>query len=68
MSSIANRLELCEALLALIAKARTEKGDETLGEAVERAIVDGEFRDLEREILDNPGAIEPWLVRRRREN
>jgi hypothetical protein len=29
-------------------------------------VVQGQVQDIEREILDNPGAIEPWLVRRRR--
>jgi hypothetical protein len=37
-----------------------------LGEGIERLVIDSQFRDVEREVLDNPGAIEPWLVRRRR--
>jgi hypothetical protein len=64
MSSMANRLELCEAVLALIEKKRAETGDVTLGASIEAFLVDSEFRDLENEILENPGAIEPWLVRR----
>jgi len=69
MSTMADRLELCEAILALIEKKRAETQDETLGAAIERVIIESQFQELESEILENPGAIEPWLVRRhRREN
>ncbi len=66
MSSMADRLTLYEAILALIEKKRLETGDPTLGETVEHFIIENQFEDVEREILENPGAIEPWLVRRRR--
>ena len=66
MSSMADRMKLYEAILALIEKQRAETHDETLGAPIERVIVESQFQDLEREILDNPGAIEPWLVRRRK--
>ena len=66
MSSTADRLGLCEAVLSLIERKRAETGDESLGEAIERVVIESQFRELEQEILDNPGAIEPWLVRRRR--
>jgi len=59
-------LKLAEAVLALIEQKREESGDETLGIAIERAVLDIQFRELESEILENPGAIEPWLIRRRR--
>ena len=65
MSSAADRMELCEAILALIEQKRTQTGDPTIGEAVERVILDTQFREIEAEILDNPGAFEPWLIRRR---
>jgi hypothetical protein len=68
MSTTKNRLELAEAILALIERKRRETGDQSLGAAVEAAVIDSQFQDIEHEILDNPGAIEPWLVRRRREN
>ncbi len=68
MSSMVNRMELCEAVLALIAQKRAQTGDEELGASLESFIVDSEFKDLENEILENPGAIEPWLVRRRGQN
>lgn len=67
MSSTADRLALCEAVLSLIERKRAETGDESLGEAIERVVIDSQFRELEGEILDNPGAIEPWLIRRRRD-
>ncbi len=65
MSTMRDRLALSEAILNLIEKKRAETGDETLGASIESFIVDSQFRDLENEILENPGAIEPWLVRRR---
>jgi hypothetical protein len=66
MSTAADRLNLSEAILALIAKKRVETRDDKLGESIELAIIESQFQDLEQEILENPGAIEPWLVRRYR--
>lgn len=66
MSSTTDRLQLCEAILALIERKREETGDEFLGAAIERVVLDSQFQELESEILENPGAIEPWLIRRRR--
>ena len=63
-SSTADRLKLDEAILALIEAKRAETGDASLGLDIERLITETQFRDLEREILDDPGAFEPWLVRR----
>jgi hypothetical protein len=68
MSSAVDRLKLCEAVLALIEQKRAETGDETLGANIERVVIDTQFQEIEAEILENPGAIEPWLVRRRRPN
>ncbi|SPE33659.1 conserved hypothetical protein [Candidatus Sulfopaludibacter sp. SbA6] len=65
MSNSADRLKLCEAVLALIEQKRAETGDEFLGADIERVIVESQFRELEQEILEDPGAFEPWLVRRR---
>jgi hypothetical protein len=67
MSNTADRLELCEAILALIEQKRAATGDEFLGSSIERLVLDLQFQELEREIMDDPGAIEPWLIRRRRE-
>lgn len=66
MSTTKDRMELSEAILALIAQKRAQTNDDTLGSAIERAIIESQFQELEHEILENPGAIEPWLVRRRR--
>lgn len=66
MSNAVERLELCEAVLALIEKRRAETGDEFLGAGIERAVLDMQIQELEADILENPGAIEPWLLRRRR--
>ncbi len=66
MSNAAFRLELCEAILSLIERKRVETGDETLGAPIERVVLDTQFQELEQEILENPGAIEPWLIRWRR--
>jgi hypothetical protein len=66
MGTTKNRMELSEAILALIEKKRIQTGDQTLGADIEQVIVATQFDEIEHEILDNPGAIEPWLVRRRR--
>jgi hypothetical protein len=68
MSNMVDRMKLAEAVLALIEQKRAETGDETLGTAIERVVLDTQFQELESEILENPGAIEPWLIRRKRES
>ena len=65
MSNTLHYIELCEAVLSLIERKRAETGDATLGADIERLVIDSQFREVEREVLDNPGAIEPWLIRRR---
>jgi hypothetical protein len=65
MSSANDRLKLGEAIIALIEQKRAETGDESLGANIERVVLESQFRELEDEILENPGAIEPWLIRRR---
>jgi hypothetical protein len=66
MSNAVDRLKLAEAILALIEQKRAETGDESLGAGIEHVVLDTQFQELEAEILQNPGAIEPWLIRRRR--
>ena len=66
MSKTVDKMKLAEAVLALIEQKRIETGDELVGAAIERAVLDTQFQELEAEILENPGAIEPWLIRRRR--
>jgi hypothetical protein len=66
MSNAADRLELCEAILSFIERKRAQTGDPFLGASIERVVLDTQFQELEQDILENPGAIEPWLIRRRR--
>jgi hypothetical protein len=68
MSKAADRLKLSEAILSLIEQQRAESGDALLGTDIEEFLIEAQFHDLENEILENPGAFEPWLVRRRRAN
>jgi hypothetical protein len=66
MSNAARRLELCGAILSLIEQKRAESGDESLGAAIERVVLDSQCQELERGVLENPGAFTPWLIRMRR--
>jgi hypothetical protein len=68
MSNAVDRLKLCEAVLALIEQKRAETGDQTIGASIERVVLDMQIQDLEADILEDPGAFEPWLIRRRGEN
>jgi hypothetical protein len=65
MSKAVEELRLNEAVLALIEQRRAETGDESLGAGLEKVIIEAQFRDLEADIMQNPGAFEPWLIRRR---
>jgi len=65
MSKSIARLELYAAIMSLIERKRSESGDESLGESIERAVLDAQFDELEQDIMQDPGAFEPWLVRRR---
>jgi hypothetical protein len=62
MSNTADRIRLAEEILDLIERKRQETGDESLGSNIERAVLEGQMADLEREIFENPGAFEPLLV------
>jgi len=68
MSSMADRMALSESILALIDRKRAETGDPALGSAIERALLENQFRDIETDIMEDPGAFEPWLIRRRDQN
>jgi hypothetical protein len=65
MSKAVEELKLYEAVLALIEQRRAETGDDSLGANLEEVMIQSQFHDLEAEIMENPGAFEPWLVRRR---
>lgn len=64
MNKTVARLELYQGILELIEKKRAETGDESLGGSVERAVLDAQMMEIEAEILEDPGAFEPWLIRR----
>ena len=63
MSSTADRMKLCEDLLAAIDRRRAETRG--LGSSIEKVILDNQIRELEKDIFEDRGAFEPWLVRRR---
>jgi hypothetical protein len=65
MSKTVDEMRLCDAVLALVEAHRGQSGDPALGAFFERAIMDRQFQALETDILEDPGAIEPWLIRRR---
>ncbi len=65
MSNTAEEMRLCEAVLALIEQKRQESGDPALGAFIERVVLDRQFQELEGDIMQDPGAFEPWLIRRR---
>ena len=67
MSNTTDRLKLYEAILDLIETKRAETGDPSLAESVESVIVASQIRDIEEDILDKPGALEPWLAPRRQD-
>ena len=50
MSTAKDRLELSEAILALIEKKRIEARDESLGASIERVVIESQFQELEHEI------------------
>ena len=51
MSNAVDRMKLAEAVLALIEQKRAETGDELLGAAIERVVLDTQFQELEADIL-----------------
>lgn len=57
MSNASNRIELYEAILELIEKKRAESGDESLGEAIEHAVIDSQFREVETRFWRTPGRL-----------
>ncbi len=65
MRSTKESLELYEAIMSLIERKREETGDPGIGSAIERFVTEQQFRDLERDIFEDPGAFEKWLIRKR---
>jgi hypothetical protein len=65
MTKIAERIRVAAELLALIDSRREQAGDPHLGAGMEHAVIHSHLREIEEDILNDPGAMEPWLVRRR---
>ena len=65
MNNAAERIKVAAGLLALIEARRAQADDPNLGAGMEHAMIEGHLREIEEDILNDPGAIEPWLVRRR---
>jgi hypothetical protein len=59
------RMTLAAEIMAVLERRRAESGDASLGCAIERALIDSHLKEIEEDILQDPGAIEPLLVRRR---
>lgn len=66
MNNTYERLKEGAATLEQLQRRRSETKTPRFGYDTERAIIDRELRDLERDILANPGALESQLVRVRR--
>jgi hypothetical protein len=66
MQSTKDRLEQSVRVLEQIDRRRQESADPAVGAAVERFLLELEFRDLEADILADPGALESQLVKIRR--
>jgi len=65
MTSTSDRMTFYGAILDLIDRKRTETGDPSLGSSIERLVLDAQVKELEQDIFEDPGAFEPWLIRRR---
>ncbi len=57
------RLKSHASLLALIERRRRDAGDANVASAIERSIIDRHLKELEADILEDPGALEGFLVR-----
>jgi hypothetical protein len=59
--SITERLTRSAEILAMIEEKRRTADTPTLGASIERYIVQSQLAELEAEIEQNPGALEPWI-------
>ena len=60
---IRERLTLCANLLGQIDRHRAQTEDAGRGASIERRIIERELRELEEDILADPGALAAELVR-----
>lgn len=63
MRTIQERLAQSVTNLETLERKRAEMRTPTLGQNAEWSIIERELRDLEQDILDDPGALEKFLVR-----
>ncbi len=61
--NVRERLGICGEILGQIDRQREKAGDPGVGRSIELRIIDRELRDLEKQILADPGALESQLVR-----
>ena len=66
MRSIKERLEQSAALLEKLDRRREDMHSPAHGADTEWSIIERELRDLEEDILQEPGALEKYLMRTRR--
>ena len=66
MRSTKERLEQSVATLEKIERRRNEMRTPSLGNDTEWSLIERELREIEQDILCNPGALEKLLVRTRR--
>ncbi len=66
MRSAKERLERGVIMLETIERKRADMRTPTLGADAEWSLIELELREIEAEILENPGALERFLVRIRR--
>ena len=60
---IKERLAICADLLDQIDQYRARTGDAGRGSGIERRIIERELREIEEDILNDPGALASQLVK-----
>ncbi|MCS7025676.1 MAG: hypothetical protein NZV14_12820 [Bryobacteraceae bacterium] len=65
MRSIKERLEQGVLILEILDGRRDKTSTPTLGRDMEWSLIERELRELEEDILADPGALEKFLVRKR---
>lgn len=66
MRSTTERLRQSAMMLETLERKRVEMRTPALGAETEWSLIERELREIEAEILENPGALERFLVRIRR--
>jgi hypothetical protein len=63
MENTVERMRAAVNVIELLDRRREESGDPFVGSAIESALLDAHLKEIERDILDDPGAMESMLVR-----